>query len=99
MMTQKAIVFTQAYKAELLEEPIPEPGVGEVLVKLAVSTISSGTERANLIGDVNVSIARDASPVPVFPRRGGYIPETGGSGSHVLDHPQPVCLQECERGL
>ena len=72
MMTQKAIVFTQAYKAELLEEPIPEPGVGEVLVKLAVSTISSGTERANLIGDVNVSIARDASPVPVFPRRGGY---------------------------
>lgn len=71
-MTQKAIVFTQAYKAELLEEPIPEPGAGEVLVKLAVSTISSGTERANLVGDVNVSIARDASPVPVFPRRNGY---------------------------
>lgn len=71
-MTQKAIVFTQAYKAELLEEPIPEPGAGEVLVKLAVSTISSGTERANLVGDVNVSIARDASLVPVFPRRCGY---------------------------
>lgn len=71
-MKQKAIVFTEAYKAELLEEEIPEPGPGEVLVKLAVSTISSGTERANLVGDVNVSISRDSSPVPIFPRRSGY---------------------------
>ena len=71
-MTQKSIVFTQAYKAELLDEPVPDPGAGKVLVKLAVSTISSGTERANLTGDVNISIARDASSVPVFPRRSGY---------------------------
>ena len=84
MMTQKSIVFTRPCKAELIEEAIPEPSVGEVLVKLAVSTISSGTERANLIGDVNVSIARDASPVPVFPRRNGYsssgVVEKVGSG-------------------
>lgn len=84
MMTQKSIVFTRPCKAELIEEAIPEPSAGEVLVKLAVSTISSGTERANLIGDVNVSIARDASPVPVFPRRNGYsssgVVEKVGSG-------------------
>lgn len=71
-MKQKAIIFTEAYKAELLEEEIPEPGAGQVLVKLAVSTISSGTERANLIGEVNIGINRDLSPVPIFPRRGGY---------------------------
>lgn len=68
----KAIIFTEANKAELLEEKIPEPGHGQVLVKLAVSTISSGTERANLVGDVNVSIARNAGNVAVFPRRSGY---------------------------
>ena len=71
-MKQKTIVFTEAYKAELLEVEIPVPGPGQVRVKLAVSTISSGTERANLVGDVNVSISRDASPVPIFPRRSGY---------------------------
>ena len=84
MMTQKSIVFTRPCKAELIEEAIPEPRAGEVLVNRAVSTISSGTERANLIGDVNVSIARDASPVPVFPRRNGYsssgVVEKVGSG-------------------
>ena len=71
-MKQKTIIFTEAYKAELLEDEIPVPGPGQVRVKLAISTISSGTERANLVGDVNVSIARNASPVPVFPRRSGY---------------------------
>lgn len=71
-MNQKVIVFTEPYKAEILEEAIPEPGPGQVLVNLAISTISSGTERANLIGEVNVNISRDSSPVPVFPRRSGY---------------------------
>lgn len=68
----KAIIFTEANKAEVLEEKIPEPGYGQVLVKMAVSTISSGTERANLVGDVNVSISRNAGSVAVFPRRSGY---------------------------
>ncbi len=71
-MQQKSIVFTQAYRAELLEEVAPTPGQGQVLVKLAVSTISSGTERANLVGDVNINIARDTSSVAIFPRRSGY---------------------------
>ena len=70
-MKQKAIVFTQAYKAELVETEIPVPGPGQVRVKLAVSTISSGTERAALTGDLNISYGRPQT-VAVFPRRGGY---------------------------
>ena len=36
-MNQKVIVFTEPYKAEILEEAIPEPGPGQVLVNLAIS--------------------------------------------------------------
>lgn len=57
---QKSIVFVEANRAELIEEEIQNPGPGEVLVKLERSTISSGTERANLTGEVNVSIKRNA---------------------------------------
>ncbi len=83
-MLQKAIVFTAPCKAELTEEPIPTPGAGQVLVRLVRSTISSGTERANLIGEVNVSIARNAPDTARFPRRVGYsssgIVEEVGAG-------------------
>ena len=71
-MNRKAIVFTQVNKAELIEEPFcMEPGAGKVIVKTAFSTLSSGTERANLIGDLNVSPAKTQT-VAKFPRRSGY---------------------------
>ena len=71
-MNQKSIVFTAPYTAELIDEPMPVPGPGQVLVRLAVSTISSGTERANLVGEVDVSTARNAPDTACFPRRLGY---------------------------
>ena len=71
-MKKKSIVFTKAFQAELLEETYRSPGPGEVLVQMAYSTISSGTERANLVGDVNISIGPKTSDVAVFPRRCGY---------------------------
>ena len=71
-MTQKSIVFTGKNRAELIDESIPTPGPGQVRVRLACSTISSGTERANLTGEVNVSIARNAPETAQFPRRSGY---------------------------
>jgi threonine dehydrogenase-like Zn-dependent dehydrogenase len=43
----------------------------EVLVKLVVSTISSGTERANLVGETNVSVAEHSNEAR-FPRILGY---------------------------
>lgn len=68
----KSIVFTAPGVAELLEEAIPAVGPGQVLVKVAVSTISSGTERANLIGEKNISTRVEDCEVAVFPRRAGY---------------------------
>ena len=69
-MKTKSILFTEKNKAELIEENIPEIGADDVLVKLAVSTVSSGTERANLTGEYNVTTKKGVT-LP-FPRRCGY---------------------------
>lgn len=70
-MKNTRIVFTKPYEVELVEMEISDDiGANEVLVEIGVSTISSGTERANLIGDKNVSINTTAE-VP-FPRYCGY---------------------------
>ena len=68
-MKRKSIIFPCVNKAELIEEDVPALGSGDVLVKLAVSCISSGTERANLCGEKNVTILDFDVP---FPRRSGY---------------------------
>lgn len=69
-MKCKQIVFTEKNKAELLNVEVGEPGENEVLVETAFSTISCGTERANLTGDPNVSMGH--SYEAVFPRYLGY---------------------------
>lgn len=69
-MTTKAITFTAPYRAEFRETELPELQQDEVSVQLAVSTISSGTERANYVGDPNVNGA--STVAPPFPRRSGY---------------------------
>lgn len=74
-MTNKAILFTKLNTAELQDAPMPSPGAGEVLVRLVRSTISSGTERANLTGvpDNATSIYQNCSDDQVtWPRRCGY---------------------------
>lgn len=69
-MKLKQIVFTEKNKAELLEVEAQPLLPDEVMVKTAVSTVSCGTERANLIGDPNVGIAGE--PGVHFPRYSGY---------------------------
>ena len=69
-MKVKQIVFTKPCVAELLEKEIDAPKSNEVQVRLAVSTISSGTERANLIVDPNIDIVGSGSVI--FPRTAGY---------------------------
>ncbi len=72
-MKNRYIAFVSPGKAELLEREQALPEKGYVLVKTAVSTISSGTERANLIGDANIRLDRDSAKAPVkFPRTVGY---------------------------
>ena len=70
-MKTKQIVFTKPCVAELLEVECLAPAEHEVRVSLEYSAISSGTEKANLIGlrnGTNISEEDEA----VFPRTVGY---------------------------
>jgi len=70
-MKTKQIVFTAPCVAELLDAECLPPKANEVTVSLEYSAISSGTEKANLIGmrnSVNISEKAEA----VFPRVKGY---------------------------
>ncbi|MBR2612486.1 MAG: zinc-binding alcohol dehydrogenase [Clostridia bacterium] len=70
-MITKQIIFTEPGKAELLEVECAEPKENEVTVELVYSAISSGTEKANLIGQRNgVDIREDAEAK--YPRAVGY---------------------------
>ena len=70
-MSYKKILFTKPKVVEIYDYEIAEPSAGEVQVRLAVSSISSGTERANILGEVNVSVFEN-SDMAIFPREGGY---------------------------
>ena len=79
-MKAKQIVFTKINTAELLDVDCRDPGPGEVLVKMAYTTISQGTERANIAGNLDIhAFMPRPSETPVFPRYGGY----SGSGTVV----------------
>ncbi len=69
-MNFKQIVFTEINTARLIDVPERLPATGEVKVKTYVSTISCGTERANITGDPNVNAT--GAPLVSFPRSGGY---------------------------
>ncbi len=69
-MDIKKILFPEANRAALVDAN-PEPkGDDYVIVKTAISTISAGTERANITGDANV--AGRKAPSVKFPRGAGY---------------------------
>lgn len=79
-MNTKQIVFTEIGKAELLDCVCAEPKANEVRVKMAYTAISCGTERANLMGEINIDASSvPKTDVPQFPRCLGY------SGSGVID--------------
>ena len=70
-MKTKQIIFTKPYVAELLDEEYLPPEAHEVTVSLEYSAISSGTEKANLIGLRNgTSVSEDEEAI--FPRTVGY---------------------------
>lgn len=66
------IVFTAVNQAELLDMPADVLGDHSVRVKTAFSTVSCGTERANITGDPNVGINTAYDPPVQFPRTSGY---------------------------
>lgn len=69
-MDNRQIRFVAPGVAEVVPVSVGEPGRGQVLVRICVSSISSGTERANLVGNPNVGIT-GAGGVH-FPRISGY---------------------------
>lgn len=98
-MKTQSIVFTRANRAELLPEDTGELQAEEVLVRLSCSTISSGTERANLTGELNVSIY-ETFEVAEFPRRGGYsasgiVVEAGEKVAKVAPGDRVVVSRGC----
>lgn len=85
-METKQIIFTKINTAELCDVPIGMPRDGQVLVKMAYTAISRGTERANITGDPNISIFDGGVGSVRFPRALGYsgsgIVEEIGTGVH-----------------
>ncbi len=72
-MTTKQIVFTKKNTAELIDHELPAMNEYSVKVKTAFSTVSCGTERANITANPNVSITGDpVSEDNYFPRFLGY---------------------------
>lgn len=69
-MQGKQILFTEKNVAKLVDFEINEPKDNEVVVQTVFSSISCGTEKANLTGDANVSIVTAGSDF--FPRALGY---------------------------
>ena len=70
-MNTKQIIFTKPYVAELLDAECLPPKEREVTVCLEYSAISSGTEKANLIGMRNgIRVSEDQEAI--FPRTVGY---------------------------
>ncbi len=69
-MDNRQIVFTKINTAEFLDSEKREPGENEVCVRTEFSTISPGTEKANITGDPNVSAGGPSAVV--FPRYLGY---------------------------
>lgn len=70
-MKTKQIIFTKPCIAELLEAECLPPTEHEVSVSLEYSAISSGTEKANLIGLRNGTDIAEGEEA-VFPRTVGY---------------------------
>lgn len=69
-MEAKQIIFTEKNTARLLCSEAVEPEADQVMVRTCFSTISCGTERANIAGDANISVAE--GPNVSFPRYAGY---------------------------
>ncbi len=71
-MKNKQILFTKVNTAELLDTPVRKPESNEVVVRTCYSTVSAGTEKANIMGNPHVSIFSEENEPVVFPRVCGY---------------------------
>ena len=76
-IVRRTAVFTDPHTVAVIEEPIPKPGPGEILVRTLVSAISPGTEMLVYRGQVPQDIPLDATITGLqetvhYPLRYGY---------------------------
>lgn len=94
-MKNHSILFTAPCVAEYLETDMPAAGAGEVLVEIARTAISSGTERANLVGEANTNSTKPGEVK--FPRICGYsaagiVKEVGEGVASVKPGDRVACI-------
>lgn len=78
-MKSRQILFVEPNVAALVDNEVPDvPAQREVLVRTEYTAVSAGTERANLIGEIQVS-GGEVLERAVFPRAFGY------SGAGVVE--------------
>lgn len=68
----KQIVFIEKNRAELIDVESRPLGENDVRVKTLFSTISNGTERANITGNPSIGLNTKPTDEAVFPRYAGY---------------------------
>ena len=99
-MISKQIVFTDVNVVQVQNHEVPDPAAGQVQVRLAVSSISSGTERANLMGSTTVAWNQPELEKPIYPRYGGYsaagVIEKVGEGVTKYQPGDRVALWWCK---
>ncbi|HAJ34731.1 MAG TPA: oxidoreductase [Chloroflexi bacterium] len=76
-MARLSVVFTTPGQVEVVEEPLPTPAMGELLVATHFSAISAGTELLFLRGQVPATMSIDSTIAALdgavrFPLRYGY---------------------------
>ncbi len=76
-MPGKSLWFVEPKRIEVREEPTPKPGAGQVLVRTALSGISSGTEMLIYRGEMPRGMAADESIAALsgnleYPLKYGY---------------------------
>lgn len=68
----KQILFTAQNTAELLEIEDGKLGENQIAVQTVFSSISNGTEKANITGNANTNISSAENGPVLFPRASGY---------------------------
>ena len=76
-MTRVSVIFTAPGQVEVVQEPLPTPAPGDLLIQTDVSAISAGTELLFLRGQVPASMSVDSTLAALdgavrYPLRYGY---------------------------